>query len=129
MFLEDEIAALRDNFIEYYYAFQHDWLERNQINFQAIQALWDILNNVYDNLDDDGITLKTLQPALQLVETMNAMVAELQDKSDPQAIGLIFSGTRDEYTAFGNKLLESLYQLEQHVQLARAQLIDIAGQE
>jgi hypothetical protein len=59
-----EIQALDENFWQYYYAYQRDWLERGQINFQAVQSLWDILNNVYDNLDDLNVTLEELKPAL-----------------------------------------------------------------
>src|SRR5476651_478052 len=92
-----EIVALDENFWEYSYAYQHDWLERGQINFQAVQSLWDILNNVYDNLDDLNIQLEELPPALEIVEAMNTTANDVQTMGEATETGIIFSGTRQEY--------------------------------
>ena len=107
-----EIEALDENFSQYYYAYQRDWLERYQINFQAIQALWDILNNVYDNLDDLNIRLAEITPALAIVEKMHETARDIQNMGEPTEEGIIFSGTREDYEAFGNSLLDKLYTLE-----------------
>ncbi len=121
-----EIQALDENFWQYYYAYQRDWLERSQINFQAVQSLWDILNNVYDNLDDLNIRLEELTPALEVVEAMNAMASEVRKSGEATEAGILFSGTRQEYEAIGNGLLDKLYVLESHVTAARQRLIQLA---
>jgi hypothetical protein len=121
-----EIQALDENFWQYYYAYQRDWLERGQINFQAVQSLWDILNNVYDNLDDLNIKLEELTPALELVETMNTLANDVQKKGAPTEAGIVFSGTRQEYEAIGSGLLDKLYELEPHINAARQRLIQMA---
>jgi hypothetical protein len=97
-----EIQALDENFWQYYYAYQRDRLERSQINFQAVQSLWDILNNVYDNLDDLNVGLEELRPALEVVEGMNTMANAAQKKGEATVNGIVFSGTRQEYEAIGN---------------------------
>src|ERR1700681_3046804 len=97
-----EIVALDENFWQYYYAYQRDWLERGQINFQAVQSLWDILNNVYDNLDDLNIKLEELTPALEVVEAMNTMANDVQKAGEATEAAIIFSGTRQQYEAIGN---------------------------
>jgi hypothetical protein len=107
-----EIQVLDENFWQYYYAYQRDWLERGQINFQAVQSLWDILNNVYDNLDDLNVRLEELRPALEVVERMNTMANDVQKKGEVTEKGIIFSGTRREYETIGNDLLDRLYELE-----------------
>jgi hypothetical protein len=122
MRFQAEIQALDENFSQFYYAYQRDWLERKQVNFQAVQALWDILNNIYDNLDDMGVTLEELAPALDLVETMNSTANDVQRTGEATDTGIVFSGTRAEYEAIGNGLLDSLYMLETHVATARQRL-------
>ncbi|MEP7285707.1 MAG: hypothetical protein ABI947_08065 [Chloroflexota bacterium] len=42
-----EITALDENFSEFYYAYQIDWLERGEINFRSVKALWDLINRHY----------------------------------------------------------------------------------
>src|SRR5258706_14096506 len=121
-----EIQALDENFWQYYYAYQRDWLDRGQINFQAVQSLWDILNNVYDNLDDLNIKLDELAPALEIVEAMNAMANDLQKAGEATETGIIFSGRRQEYETIGNVLLDKLYELEPHVNASRRHLIQMA---
>lgn len=121
-----EIQALDENFWQYYYAYQRDWLERGQINFQAVQSLWDILNNVYDNLDDMNIKLEELSPALEVVEAMNTSANDVQKTGEATEAGIIFSGTRQEYEVIGNGLLEKLYELEPHVNASRQRLIQMA---
>jgi len=90
------------------------------------QSLWDILNNVYDNLDDLNIKLEELTPALELVETMNSMANDIQKKGEPTETGIIFSGTRQEYEAAANSLLDKLYELEPHINAVRQRLIEMA---
>ncbi len=68
----------------------------------------------------------SLQPALDLIEDMNAFISDLQKESDIQDAGMVFSGTREKYNTFGGGLLENLYALEQHVNRAREHLIDIS---
>lgn len=121
-----EIQALDENFWQYYYSYQRDWLERGQINFQAVQSLWDILNNVYDNLDDLNIKLEELTPALEVVEAMNTMANDVQKTGEATDTGIIFSGTRQQYEAIGKGLLDKLYELEPHVNAARQRLIQMA---
>lgn len=121
-----EIQALDENFWQYYYSYQQDWLERGQVNFQAVQSLWDILNNVYDNLDDLNIKLEELTPALEVVEAMNTMANDAQKAGEATDAGIIFSGTRQQYDAIGKGLLDKLYELEPHVNAARQRLIDLA---
>ena len=123
-----EIQALDENFWQYYYAYQHDWLERGQINFQAVQSLWDILNNVYDNLDDLNVGLEELKPALEVVEAMNSIANDVQKKGEATETGIIFSGTRQEYEAIGSSLLDKLHELEPHVNTVRQRLIQMAGE-
>ncbi len=121
-----EIEALDENFSQFFYAYQRAWLEQGQINFQAIQSLWDILNNVWDNLDGLSITLKELDPALKLVEEMNAIASDVQKMGKPTENGIVFSGTREQYEAIGQNLLEKLYELEPHVIASRRRLIQMA---
>jgi hypothetical protein len=87
-----------------------------------------ILNNVWDNLDDLGITLPQLTTALEVVEDMNSTATQLENTGAPTAEGIVFAGTREEYESAGNLLLEKLYLLETHVEAARRALIDM-GQE
>ena len=121
-----EIQALNENFWQYYYAYQRDWLERGQINFHAVQSLWDILNNVYDNLDDLNITLEELTPALEIVEAMNTTANDVQRTGAATETGIVFSGTCQQYEAIGSGLLDKLYELEPYVKATRQRLIQMA---
>jgi hypothetical protein len=122
-----EIQALDEYFAQFYFAFQQDWLERGQINFEAVQSLWDIINNVYDNLDAQGISLESMKAALEIIEEMNTLVADILNNGDATDAGIIFSGTREEYERTGIALMDKLYQLEVPISLSKQLLIDMAN--
>jgi hypothetical protein len=120
-----EIEALDENFSQFFYAYQVDWLERHQINFQAVQSLWDLVNNVYDNLDDLNISLDSLKDALGVVEEMNSVMSSVVSKGKKTDTGSEFEGTRAEYDQAGSTLLDKLYLLQKQVGDCRQMLIEM----
>lgn len=84
------------------------------------------MNNVYDNLDDLNVKLEELTPALEVVEAMNTMANDVNKAGEATNTGIIFSGTRQEYEAIGNGLLDKLYELEPHINASRQHLIHMA---
>jgi superfamily II DNA helicase RecQ len=64
----------------------------------------------------------------EVVEAMNSMANDVQKNGEVTETGIIFSGTRQEYEAIGNSLLDKLYELEPHVNAARQRLIQMAGE-